>query len=677
MNGVLCVDVETCSALPIKAGAAAYSAHPSTIAWCVEFGYWDGNRGTDYLRFGWRQGERVHPFVREWIEGGGVVLAHNCLFELSIFENLLVPEFGFPRVELSQWRDSMAEGLAMNLPPALEGLAKYLGCPTQKDMIGAALMKRLATAEDPGDGGYVYPEPTDDEFEALVDYCWSDVETTLDCWQRLRKLSPAEFRTWQADLAVNARGVYVDRKFSKSLERMADRRFRALAAETDELTLGLLDNSTSTPKLKGWLQAKGVELPTKKAKRKTGVAVIETCDAEAVEEILTREALAPDVRRVLENRSEANKRTSLAKLKRLDEMVSTDGRLRGAFSYCGTHTGRWASYGVQLHNLPKNRSEPVQTELAEFAVEHEDDELLGVLEDQPMRALSMQLRSMLSAPPGFDLIAGDYSAIECRVLAWLAGQTDTLELFEAGEDVYVHTARLLGSESRPLGKVSELGLGFGMGQVRFHEHAHGFGVRLSRIEARQYQQLWRANRPAIVAFWGTAHDSCVRAIRNPGSAFAVGDRIVVKASKSCLAVRLPSGRLLRYWSPRVVPVTKKVQVLTDEGHLSTAEFDTDEVQFRTMGPDRKSMVRTSTYGGKLVENFTQATARDLLADALARFEASGTYVPVAHVHDSLATQVVEGAGDVREFELMMAETPAWAATLPNAVEAYRAKRFRG
>lgn len=684
-TGILGVDIETASAADIGNGSWAYSLHPSTRVYVMVFAYATQAGPYEFRR--WAPGQILDPTIVDYIRAGGAMLAHNTSFEKAIWQNILQPFYKFPPIELDQWRDTLAAAALLNLPVSLAGLSAALNCKTKKDEEGQKLMRRMAVAEGAEDGPWVYPLATTDNLERLTLYCERDVAAMLDCWFRLPPFPVTELRVWRLDQRVNARGVYLDRPFAEKLRRMAAARTVELSDETFRATLGELANSTSAPALKKWLGEQGVTLPAVARKRGEGeYAETETASRETVKRLLEDPELPGLVREVLENRIEANKATSLAKLQRVAPMCGHDGRLRNALFYCGAHTGRWTSSGLQVHNLPKSKLSDEAAELARLLVDREDLEALKMVESRPLEVLSQSLRSVISAPPGRELIAADYSAIEARVCAWLAGQDDVVDFFAAFDrekragrkamDFYVYTAQSIGSESRSLGKVAALALQYGMGDLKFATTAAAWGVPLELAEARAVKQAWRKANTAIVDFWRQLEESARKAILTRGKLFRAG-RVSLYAREHCLFLLLPSGRAIRYWRPRLEHVTKLTQVVDETGAVVEKEYDTDEIQFFTVGPDKTRMVVESTYGGKLVENATQAVARDLLAEALLRVEAHGAYEVVMHVHDSVAAEVAAGAGDVREFCELLTTSPAWAAGCPIAAEGYRDTRFRG
>lgn len=306
----------------------------------------------------------------------------------------------------------------------------------------------------------------------------------------------------------------------------------------------------------------------------------------------------------------------------------------------------------------------------------------------PLEVMSWSLRSILAAAPGHEIIGADFSAIEARVLAWLAGQEDKIEVFRVFDskshlpkteqlpfDPYVIAANKIESNDRQLGKVSELALGYGMGPIKFADTAKVYGIKLGLKEARRITLLWRKANAAIVELWTGLEEAAHATMATPGVVRSVGAFLRVASTKDCLMVQLPSGRAIRYWRPSVRTVTKKIKTVDEEGLIVEMERESRELSFFTPGPNAVSMVTESTYGGKLVENVTQAVARDLLAYAM--LELDDRYPVVVHVHDSIASEVPEGTGSVEEFCSIMASPPVWAPGLPLAASGYRDKRFRG
>lgn len=691
LKGVVGVDLETCSAADLKHyGAWAYSLHRTTRVWVLSFCYFRRDEPPgDVCR--WYPDEPVPLELLDFLHAGGRLLAHNAAFERAIWTNILTPIYGFPEVELGQWVDTQAIGCELNLPRSLEGLAFALGNETQKDKEGAALMRRLAKAEVDDAGEPIYPSCTEEELERLALYCDDDVLAMGEAWDSMEPLPLGEARIWEVDKRINARGVFLDQNYALRVRRLAAMRVERLTEAAQIASFCEIPNAVAPPKLKRWLKSRGVELPKVRKKNARGEwYTSESTDKRALDELLQRADLPADVRDVLVSRQEATKETSLRKLRRVDAMVGADGRLRDALQYCAAGTGRWSSSGLQIHNLPKDRLTRSASDLVDLAIDAGCIETLELAEKRPLAALSQKLRSIIAAPPGRELIAADFASIEACVLAWLAGQDDKLEflhkyfaelrLFRRGErahkpqDLYEFTAESIGSDSRQLGKVAELALGYGMGDFKFADTATAWGVPLDLPTASKVKRAWRATNRHIVEFWRELEDAAISAVRAPGAVLQVG-KLRIASTPACLAIALPSRRIVRYWRPSVEVTTKTVRWFNDEAGVVESELESPELRFWSQNEARNGMSPETTYGGKLVENVTQAVARDLLAEALLRVDP--LYPVVMHVHDSIASEVDEGAGDVDEFCELMSTVPNWATGCPIDADGYRSKRFRG
>jgi len=674
---ILGVDIETASALDIKNGAWAYSLHESTKVYCVVFILAD--RASDcYEHVEWEPEDELPPEIAAHIKSGGRVLAHNVGFEKSIFANLLTPHYDFPLPRQEQWVDTQAMGNSINLPARLEGLAAALGCSTQKNTEGAAVMKALCK---------LVWFPLEDEYRIakkgidtranrrrLIDYCVDDVAAMMDAYFAMQPLDEMEQEIWDCDQRVNQRGVYLDQEFAAKCNKLVKERQLELADEAFDVTAGHLLNSTNSPQLKAWLIAQHVELPLVVRHTKDGVKETPTANRQALEALLKTD-LPPVVRELFNNRMEANKAASLSKLERVPTMVGGDGRLRYSLNYSGTSTGRWIAYGLQVQNMPKVKLTRSQFELVREVIAQESLEGLKLITDRPLEAISQCLRSVVAAAPGKELIAGDFSSIEARGVAWLADQTDVLEWFHQGKDVYVETAASIGSDNRQLGKVCTLALGFGMGPLKFHAEAAKYGITLELKEAKRIQKLWRENNPQIVEFWGRLEDAVREAI-DTGKVQRVG-RLTMWRKKSCLFIRLPSGRCLRYWRPSLKLTTREIETVNDEGAIVTITMTNREIRYYMVSDDKNTMRRDALYGGKIADHVTQALARDLLAASILRVDETDPYDVVIHVHDSVCAEVPTGAGSVDEFCALMEQLPSWADGMPVAVEGYRDRCFRG
>ena len=588
-RGILAIDFETASDISIKYGAWIYSRHRSTLVWCAVFGYAESK--DKYQFYSWTPGEELPKEIIEYIKSGGKLLAHNCSFEKSIWENIMVFRYKWPVVKDKQWCDTQALANNLNLPSSLEGLSNSLGLANKKDMEGHDLMKKMANLKQDKNGDYFSPHDTIENRKRLLEYCKQDVKVTLDCWLRLPKLSITEELVWKADQTINKRGVYINQKFANSCITIFQKRKEELSLEVQQLTNFELINSTSTPSLKRWLEERGVKLPLQQRIRKNGKIAFSTLlDRKTVKKLLESDDLDPTVKTILRNRIEASRITSLAKLKRIQNMIDSNGRIRFSFLYQAAITGRWSSRGLQLHNFPRNSIDERDHNIIYDAILNKKLNFLKFLDYKILEIISMFLRSVIAAPPGKLLIGGDYSAIEARVLAWLAEQNDILDLYRKNVDVYMYTAKSIGSNDRQLGKICNLALGYGMGPLKFAETAISYGIDLSNKRFYEITHLWRQQRSAITAFWDDLENAVREAIYNPGFQRDV-KHILVLGKKDCFILQLPSKRRLYYWRPRIVKTTKTIKSLDENGEIIEIEMATDEIQYYSPAADGKTMIK--------------------------------------------------------------------------------------
>lgn len=671
---LLGLDLETASQCDLKLeGAHRYSLHPSTIVRCAVIGWMEG---TEFRYVTWQQGDPPPACWKDVQEA----LAFNSTFERSLVTNVLARQgWDVP----ARWLDPQAAAAAANLPTSLGGLAHILGCAAQKDKDGSDLAIRMSKLDEKGFNRHDTPENR----AKLLAYCIQDVRTMFDCWARVPKMTATEAALWQLDQKINQRGIYIDQQFVDRLRSMAERRKQQLDfAAREDTDLDAL-SAASTPRMKSWLASKGMTLPV--ALRATGEES-ESIGRQAVLGML--ENAPPDVRRVLENRLEASKATSLAKLKRVGSLIDPrDGRLKNALQFCGAHTGRWASRGLQVHNLPRDKRPEEEVAKVRALVEAGDLPGLAELVDRPLEALSQSLRGIIGAPPGRELIGADFSAIEARVCAWLAGQHDLVERFAVYDskshlpkaeqrafDPYLIAAANSGSSDRDFGKFKVLSCQYSLGtKMAFEKGTEAKLKEWTRKSAYQLIRDFRKENAAIVAFWSEAERAFKDAIRTPRKVFTVGRWVKVASNGGCLLAQLPSGRVMRYWRPGLRTTVKSFEVIDENGELTTTKpKPMEEITFWAPAKNAISMQQETTYGGSICENLSQAVARDVLGHAMPLLEAAG-YPLSAHVHDSVLTEVATGDGSISRFCEIATTVPSWAPGLPLAASGYRDTRFRG
>jgi hypothetical protein len=675
---VVTLDLETRSLVDLKrAGAWVYARDPSTSFLCLVARIGD-------LVLGWVPylptdctgaalavpglelfvGEACPPPLRAAIEAGAIVDAHNAEFEAACWEHVAVARWGWPAVR--RWRCTAAAAAAAGLPRSLQGASRALGLAGKLEQ-GSKLIKRLCMPN--GDG--MFNEPTVAEMVAFLEYNVQDVDQTLQIRRRLGDRLPGELEdaVWQAHLAVNRRGIAVDLQLAAAITDVGDRLVARAAEQAVKATGGTItgDDLTKRDKMLEWLASLGFKL--------------DSLDADAVEKALK---LAEDldhqvVAEVLRAR-QAVSRTSLSKISALEAGACDDNRLRGMLSYWGAGPGRWTAYGFQPHNLPRPNPD-VDVDVAIEAVLARDvDALLasGVVDKATsqrkavpvMDALVACIRGCMTASPGKVLVAVDFAAIEARGVLWLAEDEKHLEWFRQNRDVYCEFGTKV--YGRPIGKKDKLerqtsknavlGASYQMGAERFAEYAaeNGVDLRAAGVTAELVISAYREEFESLSDYeyglWHRMGDGAMQCVRER-VAVQVGKHIRFEMRGDALLMFLPSGRYLTYHQPRL-------EVDPRFGREGLTYLD---CTYRV--PQRER-----TFGGKLTENATQATCRDLLASALVPFADQ----VVLHVHDELVLEVPEAEGEATLERLLKAMTtpPSWAEGFPINAEGWVSRRYR-
>lgn len=651
------VDFETRSACDIrKHGAWVYAEHPTTEVLCLAY-KWE--RQPPQL---WHPGMPLIPLF-DSISRADIVEAHNASFEYAIWLCVCCGKYHWPEPPVEKLRCSAAKASMHALPRSLEGACNALGLPIQKDMEGHRLMMKMCKPRrprkdepevNPDDPFGLYWHEGPAELKRLYQYCMNDVIAEEALSDVLRDLPPKELDIWQLDQRINARGIQADIPAAEAMLAMVGEHESKLLARLNKLTHGSVKTAKQVEQMRKYLRGLGVDLPD--------------LAAATVKEAL-KGNLSNEARSILEIRRSLG-RSSAAKYQAILDRSSGDGRVRGALLYHGAGTGRWSGAGIQPQNFPSRIKTSVNPEEMLNVVLVGGLELHDALyEDDPMSTAGAVTRSVLTAREGHDLVVADYSAVEGRGLAWLAGEEKELDIYRSDQDVYIATAAMIlhkpyaavtKEERQSPGKVATLACGYG-GSVGAVRNFGGDGLTDDEIK-EQIVWPWREAHPKTVAFWRELEEACFSAVSNPGqitSARAIGFRV----QGPWLLCRLPSGRLLYYYDPDIRPME------TSWGELK------ESVTYMTVDSLTKKWRRTNTYGGKLAENVTQAICRDLMAEAMLKVEAAGYHI-VLTVHDELVCEVPERFGSVEELIDIMCVTPAWAKGFPVKAAGFRSKRYK-
>lgn len=649
------VDVETRSTVDLRrTGVYPYAAHPTTDVWCVCWAVDDGP-----LRV-WHMGRPVpQEFIDLAADPNVFFTAWNAAFERIIFRDLLTPRHGFPAIPLERWVCTMVLGKASGVPGSLEQAAIALGLQEQKDAAGSRLMMQMAKPRAMADGSLVWWDDAGRR-KRLAQYCAQDVVVE----RAIRAILPPamdrrERQIYLLDQRINDRGVRIDIDLVEAMHAVAGKEQVRLSREIKRVTRGVVPGITKLADLRDWVSVRVGES-------------IATLDKEAVALWLDRD-IPEDVREALVILREGSK-SSVKKLSAMRAAAGEGDRARGLLQYYGAGTGRWAGRLIQPQNFPRG-----SVKVTPDVIDALRATTLAAIRQfgEPLEVISSALRGCLIAPEGEDFVVADFNAIEARVVAWLAGQSDLVELFRTGGKVYEEMGATIynrpaseilnPSEERNVAKETVLGGGFQMGGPRFRRQLAKRGIEVTEAFAKETIDAYRTKNHRIVALWYSMQDTAIAAVtrgaRRPISVPGTNGRLSFRVRGHWLAMGLPSGRSLWYCNPRIVE-----REVPWGGAKPAVEIDT------VNGYTRKWEAQ-AMYGGLWTENATQAVARDLMADAMFRVEEAGFRVALT-VHDEIIATVRHDDLALETFVDLLAVTPAWAAGCPVIAEGWRGARYR-
>ncbi len=662
------IDLETYSDVDItKAGLFKYAQSPAFEI--LLFGY--SLDGAPRVVIDLAQGEKIPPEIATLLfDPRCINRAYNAAFEwycLSKYFHLTKKD---TMQWLCQWRCTMLQSLYCGYPASLDAAGKALGLPQDKQKMsaGKALIKYFCVpcAPTKSNGGRTRNLPHHDpaKWQLFKEYNAGDVVTEMEVGRKLSKFPVPEAvqEQWITDLTINLRGVAVDQSLVEGaldLDASVRKDYLQEAAE-----LSGLSNPNSVAQLTKWLQ------------EETGEEVADL-RKDTVTDLLGKELPSDAARRMLQIRQELGK-TSNKKYNALETAVCADGRVRGLLQFYGANrTGRWAGRIVQPQNLPRTYIDGELLPLARELVKNQQRDALQLVFGSVPDTLSQLIRTAFVASSDHNLVDADFSAIEARVIAWLAGEEWVLEVFRTHGKIYEATASQMFNipfelikkgnpeySYRQKGKVATLALGYqggtgsliSMGALR-----NG----LNEDELPDIVERWRRANPSIVQFWYTVEAAAKEAI-NTGRCIELWDGRLAFAREmdpanelDFLTIRLPNGRKLYYAKP----------------HMSTNRFGRPSLGYWGMDQTTKKWSRLETYGGKLAENITQAVARDCLAEAIERLETAG-YPVVFHIHDEVVIDAGAGKDDLKDVVRIMSQVPAWATGLPLNAEGWTNDFFK-
>ena len=663
MTHRLNIDLETYSSVDIKkAGAQAYIRSPDFEI--LLFGY--SIDGAEPVVIDLACGEKIPFYVIEAIYSPEYTKhAYNAPFEWGCLSKY----FGC-KLPPSQWRDTMLHGLYCGYTAGLGPTGRALGLPEdkQKSNTGKALIRYFCVPCKPtktnGFRTRNLPHHDPERWRLFKEYNKQDVVAEMEIGDKLSVFPVPDFvqKQWETDLLINDRGVAVDMEFVHGALELGETVSNALKEEAIQLT-GLY-NPNSVKQLAQWLESE------------TGEEVV-NLRKETVAQLLGRDSNSDTVSRMLAIRQELGK-TSTKKYNAIQTCVCPDGRVRGLLQYYGANrTGRWAGRLVQVQNLPRTYTEPL--DLARQLVKSRNLDGIKVVYGNVNDTLSQLIRTALVAPEGHVLIDADFSAIEARVISWLADQEWRLEVFRTHGKIYEASAsQMFGVplerikkgnpeyELRQRGKVAELALGYqgSVSAMRAMDTGHQLD-NLSDDEVKDIVNRWRDTNPKIRDLWYAFDSAAIEVIQNGGSVSVRGCTLAreydYKQNRICLSIQLPSGRKLFYVDPAI----------------GENRWGNPSITYMGLN-DKNKWGRIETYGGKLVENCVQAIARDCLAQAIEHLEEAGFPV-VFHVHDEVVIDIAPYADHdtmLKNVVKIMAQPIPWAQGLPLGAEGWVGTFFK-
>lgn len=650
----LSIDLETYSDAPIaKTGAQRYILDPSFEI--LLFAYSVDGQPVQIIDLA--NGEQVPEWLKTALVNPAYIKhAYNAPFEFGCLSKY------YGQMYPAQWRCTMFHGLYCGYTAGLDATGRALGLPEdkQKLKIGRDLIRYFCVPCRPtksnGQRTRNYPHHDPDKWQLFKEYCCQDVVTEMEIERRLSSFPVPDFvqKQWETDLRINFRGVAVDMPFVEGALIMGNQVKTEMIEEAEQITN--LDNPNSVSQLKDWLNKEigtGEEEPE-----------IQSLSKDIVKKLLNREDNSPDVQRMLQIRQELGK-TSTKKYDAIKICVCPDKRVRGLLQFYGANrTGRWAGRLVQVQNLPRTYTDPI--ELARELVTDRKTTAVRCLYGSVSDTLSQLIRTAFIASPGNVLIDADFSAIEARVISWLAGEQWRLEVFRTHGKIYEASASQMfgvpielikkGNPEyalRAKGKVAELALGY-QGSSGALINMGALEMGLHEEELPDIVQRWRTANRHIQSLWYEMDEGARQVIGFGGAVNVHGLWLAREYDYNqgvyCFTITLPSGRKLFYINPKI----------------GTNRFGGESITYWGMDQTSKKWKEIETYGGKLTENVVQAIARDCLAEAIERLEAAGFPI-VFHVHDEVVIDIKPYADNkamLQQVVDIMKQPSAWAADMP-------------
>lgn len=678
-------DYETFSEVDLKkCGSWEYSVHPSTEVLCVSWMVgtrkqlerqlknkvkaqsWAPKRKWNAHRKDIRKGRTFAGLLKDKTI---IKVAHNSMFEQAITRNVLprhlskfigkVP-FIIPH---EQFLCTAVQSASHAIPRSLDGATGALKLNHAKDKDGHRLMLKWAKPKKPSkaDPSTRYTK----DFDRLLKYCEHDIYAEVGLFTRLDLPTPSERSLWLFDQIINFRGIKVDRDLVKKTLKLIGEEKALLTKDLRRLTNNFVQTAGQKKVLHTWLKTKGVTLPNLQGK--------------TVEAAIKDGTIQGTAKAVLLICQKLNK-TSLKKYTAFLHHTASDGRMRFSLNFNATVHGRWGGAGVQPHNFPRGTlkykdENGNEHDLAPYAAElikkGTSLEMIRTLFGDPTEVFVSCLRTMIIPSEGNELFVSDFSAIEARVLFWLADHKKGVEGFRNKKKFYEELAAVIFNhpeildvlkDERFVGKQAFLGSGYGMGWKKFQKTCEDFGQAITVEVAKKAIEAYRRLHKPVVKLWNNLEQAAIKAVQNPGKTFKVNNTEWFIKGKF-LVCRLPSARCLYYYGPQV------------KSQRTPWGANKPVLYHWTVDSKTKKWVFTKTWGGVLTQNCVGGISRDLLAASMVRQEKHGYKVALT-VHDENVCERKKGEGNIEEFNKLMRTIPAWARGVPMAAEGFVGDRYR-
>lgn len=640
----LAIDIETYSDIDlVRSGVYAYTASPHFEILLFAYAFNDEEVKIIDLA----SGEKITQELIKALQDKKIIkTAFNAQFERTCISKYLNK-----KLSPKSWQCTAVQAASLGLPLSLEGVSIVLNLSKKKMKEGKELIRYFSMPCKPtksnGNRKRNLPIHSLEKWETFKKYCIQDVEVERDIRKRLIKhlISEEEQRVYVLDQEINDRGVLVDMKLVENAMKCDRKHKEASFIKAQEITG--LSNPNSVSQLKQWLFDNGVEIDSLSKKAVSDIA--KDTDGEIEELLNLRLQMA---------------KTSVKKYEAIERAVCPDGRVRGLLQFYGANrTGRWAGRLVQVQNLPQNHIKDLT--LARNLVKSGDLDIVQLLFESVPHLLSELIRTAFIPKENHKFIVADFSAIEARIIAWLAVEEWRMNVFKTHGKIYEASASQMFkvpiekitkiSPLRQKGKISELALGYG-GGVGALTAMGAIEMGLEEDELQGLVTAWRQANPNITKLWWDIDKASIKAVKE-NTSVDVG-KMKIYCEGGILFIVLPSGRKLSYIKPRLEPNKFGKYAITYEGIGTTKKWE-----------------RIETYGPKLVENIVQGVARDLLAESMLNVNKNG-YEIVMHVHDEIIVEVPIGKGSLKEVCDIMAIQPKWGEGLPLRADGFECDYYR-